>query len=195
MPFSQFCIFLLEYSFAFSSKIQLNYTRGMVEDFQKNKPWIPEEDLEKLVTMVDEVEGWLGNKTKEQEGLELHEEPAFKSKQLLKKLNPIAKYSKELLKRRKPAEKKPKKAKKNATESASNETQNEQEEKSEDEKVEEKAEEDKTEEKEAPEAEAQESTGNTLEACSDPAGAFVNQRNHLHSFAPSHTSHDCRGDS
>jgi hypoxia up-regulated 1 len=102
-----------------------NYTRTMVKDFEKDRPWIPEEDRNKVTSMVEEVEGWLKNKTIEQEAKKPHEMPAYLSHDLLRQLRPVAKFSNELLRRPKPKPKKTKKAKgkKNATDTNSTDTE------------------------------------------------------------------------
>jgi molecular chaperone DnaK (HSP70) len=105
-----------------------NYTREMVSSFAKERPWIPEEDKTSLLAMVERVEGWLLNKTTEQNALALHEVPAFTSEELMNELRPIAKFSQQLLRRVKPKEevKKDKgKRKSNATTSNDTTSQNE----------------------------------------------------------------------
>jgi len=90
----------------------IQYTRELVADLTKQRPWIPEEDKESLLKMAKEAEEWLDAKLIEQEAKKLWEDPAFVSKDLRSKIEPIAKYSAQLLKRPKPKE--PAKSKKKA---------------------------------------------------------------------------------
>jgi len=136
----------------------LNHTRSMVKDFEKERPWISQEDNDKVLKMSDEVESWLKNKTVEQDALKPHEKPAYLSHQLIKKLRPVAKFSAELLRRPKPKPKRRRRRRKatdsnstdsnstdsNSTDSNSTETDNTEE--KEDKKEEDKKEEEKKEE-------------------------------------------------
>lgn len=106
----------------------LNYTRDMVKSFEKERPWLPVEDTDALIKMVEHVEDYIRNKTVEQEALQLHETPAYSSEQLLTQLGPIAKFSTQLLKRVKPIPREDKKVikkKNNAT--ATNKTKSDNE--------------------------------------------------------------------
>lgn len=97
----------------------LNYTKTMVADFDTERPWIPQEDKDKVAAMTAKVEEWLKTKSAEQDKLQAHEMPAFYSHQLISKLKPIAKFSAELLRRPKPKPKRRKARKgKNATDTS-----------------------------------------------------------------------------
>lgn len=108
--------------------LMVNYTRDMVKNFEKERPWIPVEDKDTLIAMVDYAEDWLRNKTAEQDALQAHEAPAYSSEQLLDQLRPIAKFSTQLLKRVKPIVKEDKsKVKKKTNSTVSNQTKAENE--------------------------------------------------------------------
>jgi len=98
--------------------ILIGHARDLIGNLTKQKPWIPAEDKEKLMNMTLEVEAWMNAKIAEQEDKNLWEDPAFSSRELLAKLEPIAKYSTQLIKRQKPKEAaKPKKKPANKTSS------------------------------------------------------------------------------
>jgi hypothetical protein len=59
---------------------------------EKDKPWISEEDRNKLVKMIDDLEAWVAKKVEEQKSKLGHEEPAFTSEDVVEKLKPLAKY-------------------------------------------------------------------------------------------------------
>lgn len=80
----------------------ITYTREMVTDFEKERPWIPQEDKDKVLKMVDEVEAFLKKKEAEQAALKPYDKPAYLSHKLIAKLKPVAKFSAELLRRPKP---------------------------------------------------------------------------------------------
>lgn len=58
--------------------------------------------------MTDDLEKWIENKTQAQEERQPHEQPAFASFEIKRKLSPIAKLATDLSKLKKPIEKKEK---------------------------------------------------------------------------------------
>eukprot|EP00457_Paulinella_chromatophora_P000390 gb/GEZN01000390.1/.p1 GENE.gb/GEZN01000390.1/~~gb/GEZN01000390.1/.p1 ORF type:complete len:930 (-),score=242.96 gb/GEZN01000390.1/:1683-4472(-) len=92
-----------------ASEYLLNYTKTMIENLAVERPWVPAEDREKLEKLDNGVREWLSGKMGEQKGKQKFENPAVYSKELMDKLDPLAKYAQELLNRKKPEEKKRKK--------------------------------------------------------------------------------------
>ena len=91
---------------------------GKIEAWNDTMPHITEEEKEKINAMIEDVKVWIDGKLEEQEKLEAHEDPAFKSTQVELQLKPVLSMYQKLYKKPKP---KPKTKPANETTSA-NET-------------------------------------------------------------------------
>jgi len=112
----------------------LNTTHSLIEfvkkqcvDYEKNRPWVPTTDRERLSDMVDDLSEWLNEQLIAQAKLTAFEPAVIESEQLYERLRPIHKLSEQLMKLKKPIEKpkpKPKPVKTNST--AGNKTETEE---------------------------------------------------------------------
>merc|ERR1711871_1719933 len=75
---------------------------GKIEAWNDTMPHITEEEKEKISTMIEDVREWIYSKLEEQEKLQPHVEPAFKSSQVELQLKPVFAMYQRLYKKPKP---------------------------------------------------------------------------------------------
>lgn len=75
---------------------------GKIEAWNETMPHITEEEKERITTMIEDVKVWIDGKVEEQEKLEAHEDPAFKSTQVELQLKPALAMYQKLYKKPKP---------------------------------------------------------------------------------------------
>lgn len=96
------------------------HVRKQVADYTKNRPWVPEADLQRLKDKADDLAEYVEDQIEAQSQLTAFEPPVFESEQLYERIRPIHRLSNDLQKLKKPIEKPkkkstPKKTKKNDT--------------------------------------------------------------------------------
>lgn len=77
--------------------------RKTLADWEQNKPWITEEERQKVTDAITKVEDWLKKKQDEQSQRKPHETPAFNSQDVQAKLKPLKALVDSLKKKPKPA--------------------------------------------------------------------------------------------
>lgn len=83
----------------------IKYVKNQVEDYKKNRPWVKEEDLDKLAKEAEELESWLTTKGEEQAKLNPWDAPIYSSEQIAEKTKPLGKTSMQIASIKKPIEK------------------------------------------------------------------------------------------
>lgn len=85
-----------------SAREKLKATRELVGTWAEEKPQISEEERSKTLELCDNITSWLDGVLKEQGKKQGHDEPAFTSEQVGKKLAPLDKAVRVLSKKPKP---------------------------------------------------------------------------------------------
>jgi len=87
--------------------------KSSLEDLKVTKTWIPEEDIDAIVTKIEDWEGWLKSRNKEQKKRDLQLEPLFLIEDLEKRVQEFGEEVRKISKRQEPQrqEKKEKKKK------------------------------------------------------------------------------------
>ncbi len=85
----------------------LEAVRSKLANWTETRPWVTDEEKEKVIELVNIAEKWLEEKQIAQAALEAHVTPAFHSAEVPKQLKPVATAFDLLLKKKKPEPPKP----------------------------------------------------------------------------------------
>merc|ERR1719499_2710733 len=76
--------------------------KSSLEDLKVTKTWIPEEDIDAIVTKIEDWEGWLKSRNKEQKKRDLQLEPLFLIEDLEKRVQEFGEEVRKISKRQEP---------------------------------------------------------------------------------------------